>query len=687
VPDRPAPSAPRRRGDAADVEGPRRLLEPRLSAVWANTGDDKVHQHDLRRSHAGRPGVAPYGNPAWDDAAQRVSVWGARNEMVAFSVYLENAGAAPVAGVGVTFGDLVGPGGAAIRGRPAAMSGRDRGAALTNWTFRDIELFYVRYLPIRGCSRFGYDDTYNTPRASPERFRRPYDARGRPRGGWGDRPDHDRWYPDIAVPLELHPAFAVAPGTVQQVWVDVYVPRGAAPGAYDGTLTVRDRGGARDVRVRLTVRDFALPDRPAHRSMLMLSQADFNRKFSGDHTRDTPTSLLAARRAHALFHRHKIGTWHDSSEEAPTPIPPFKAALLGGRWFTAAEGYRGPGEGRGPGIYVDNHWYWTGHADQPQYGPYAPGPIQRWADALATQASALDPEAELFAYLLDEPGLAALPVIEGAARALGTNGGPGRRVKSFVTVHATRHASRVMPSLRVFCAGAGWAAGPYGGVANWRAGVDAIRARGGEVWWYNGLRPGSGSFMTEDAGGAIRMKAWAAARLDVRGWFFWNGTYWYQWQTYGWASPHTPTRLFHNAATYAGNTPHRDAVLGLTAASYSNGDGVLCYPLTDLDFPDDSYGVVAVAASLRAKHWRRGIQDGDYIALARAVAPAATDAVVRRLVPRALWEYERDLDAAPQYEQNGGGSTEAPLWPEAGAAYEAARAALADLIEQAAVSR
>jgi hypothetical protein len=155
------------------------------------------------------------------------------------------------------------PGGAAIRGRPAALGGRDKGEALTNWLFRDVELFYVRYVPIRGCSRFGYDDVYSTPRAAPERFRRPYDAQGLPRGGWADRPDHDAWYPEIAVPLELHPTFDVPAGAVQQVWVDVYVPRTAAPGAYDGTLTVRERdGAAREVRVRLVVRDFALPDRP-----------------------------------------------------------------------------------------------------------------------------------------------------------------------------------------------------------------------------------------------------------------------------------------------------------------------------------------------------------------------------------------------------------------------------------------
>jgi hypothetical protein len=244
----------------------------------------------------------------------------------------------------------------------------------------------------------------------------------------------------------------------------------------------------------------------------------------------------------------------------------------------------------------------------------------------------------------------------------------------------------VLPSLRVFCAGAPHAAGPHGGTANWKAGRRGDPRARGEVWWYNGARPARLE-MTRGRGHRHRMKAWAAARHGITWWFFWTGSYWYQWQSYGWASPNTATRLFQNAATFQGNAAARDVVLGLTSANYSNGDGVLCYPLTDRDHPADSYGVVAVAASLRMKFWRRGIQDGDYIALARAADRAAADAVVRRLVPKALWEYERDIEAEPQFATNAGGTTEAPAWPEDPQPYEDARAALADLVERAAAAR
>ena len=44
-------------------------------------------------------------------------------------------------------------------------------------------------------------------------------------------------------------------------------------------------------------------------------------------------------------------------------------------------------------------------------------------------------------------------------------------------------------------------------------------------------------------------------------------------------------------------------------------------------------------ASLRLKHWRRGIQDVDYLSLAAAVNPARTAEIVNEMVPKVLWEY------------------------------------------------
>ena len=54
-----------------------------ITAVWANTGEDKVTQDELRTATGRRPVL----NRSWDGSTVRV--FGARNEMVAFNLVLE----------------------------------------------------------------------------------------------------------------------------------------------------------------------------------------------------------------------------------------------------------------------------------------------------------------------------------------------------------------------------------------------------------------------------------------------------------------------------------------------------------------------------------------------------------------------------------------------------------------------
>jgi hypothetical protein len=85
------------------------------------------------------------------------------------------------------------------------------------------------------------------------------------------------WVPDALVPFvdpvtgqaprpgARYPAapFPLATGHNQPVWVDVTVPRDAAPGVYTGTWSVTSAQGRRSGPVSLRVRDFALPVAPA----------------------------------------------------------------------------------------------------------------------------------------------------------------------------------------------------------------------------------------------------------------------------------------------------------------------------------------------------------------------------------------------------------------------------------------
>ena len=133
------------------------------------------------------------------------------------------------------------------------------------------------------------------------------------------------------------------------------------------------------------------------------------------------------------------------------------------------------------------------------------------------------------------------------------------------------------------------------------------------------------------------------------------------------------TNVFQTAQTFGGSSSV-DPVIGQTGWNYTNGDGVLFYPGTDKLYPADSYGVNGPFASLRLKYWRRGIQDVDYLTLAAAIDPAATQNIVNRIVPKVLWEYGVDNLSDPTYVHPD------ISWSNNPDVWEAARAQLAGII-------
>ena len=239
-----------------------------ITAVWANTGEDKVAQEELRT----RKGNRVILNRTWDGKA--VHLFGARNEVVAFNLVLEAAGSR-AGQVSVEFNRLTAPNGFVINSAPVENS-----TGVFDWTRRDIELFYVRYLRIRGLSALSYG-TYDE-RHIPSRFRRPRAANDIFTGGWADRPDHDKHYPDIAVPMEMVPTFSIAAGQNQSVWADIYIPKNAPAGLFKGEVIIRVAGEVTyRVPVRLDVLNFSLPDVPSAKTMVATSYHDVAQRYTG----------------------------------------------------------------------------------------------------------------------------------------------------------------------------------------------------------------------------------------------------------------------------------------------------------------------------------------------------------------------------------------------------------------------
>lgn len=623
-----------------------------LTAVWANDGGEKVAQEELRVRDGGRRVL----NSVWNGS--KITLFAARNEVVAFNLVMEAANAS-AAGVTVRLDRLTGPNGFTIQNSAVASP-----VGVFNWTKRDIELFHVRYLKIQGLSRLSYD-TYDE-RHIPERFRRPLGVDGRPMGGWLNRPDHDKSYPDIAVPIELVPGFTVAAGTSQSVWADVYVPKSAPAGLYTGTVLVQVGSSlAYQVPVELTVRDFVLPDMPNSKTMVATSYGEVARRYTGNEypdpasAEDTLVKQVMTRQM-LVAHRHKISLIDDNAganswtQDAPRPewVP-----RLDGSLFTAANGYNGPGVGVGNNVFsITTYGFWRSLWGERRKAVWTH--TDRWE----TWFQQKSPATERFLYLIDES--TNYTQTEKWASWVRQNSGPGKAMKTFATANLVK-ALPVMPSVDII---ASWIA--VGDTPKWDSALATLRSDPRKKFFaYNGQRPASGSFAIEDDGVALRELPWGQYKKGISRWFSWNATYYNDYQ-----GGRGDTDVFTNAQVFGG-TPKPDPILGLTGWNYTTGDGVLFYPGTDRKFPAQSYNLAGPIASLRLKQWRRGIQDVDYITLAAARNPAAAQSVVERMVPKVMWENGVNDPTDPTW-------VLAPIsWSTDPDDWEMARAELARIIE------
>ena len=624
--------------------------ESPVSAVWANDGEDKVTQEELRAEDD----TASLRNSVWD--GNSVTLFGARNEVVNFNLILEAANR-QASDVSVRFPSLVGPEGYEIKGD--YVSGTKK---VFDWIDRDIELFYVRYLQVRGLSHLSYD--VRNERHVPERFRLPQTKGGAYRGTWEDRPDHDRHYPDIAVPMELVPHFDIDVRRSQSVWADVYIPKDAPSGIYYGELVVAVADvPAYKVPVTLSVHPFTLPDRPTSNTMLATGFTQVAKRYIGafprEGTKGEELVKLVMDRQMMLAHRHKISLIDDNGgaggwrrdEPRPEWLP-----RLSGFLFTEGNGYKGPGVGVGNDVFcIGIYGIWQRLWHNPNRSAFWKR-ANGWEDWFAANA----PHVERILYLSDESDDFART--EQWAKWLRTNPGSGKALRSFATVQLP-DADRRIPSLDIPASRVG-----HGKPEAWQDALDRLNEDPRKsFYFYNGFRPGSGSFAIEDDGVALRELPWGQYKLGIARWFAWESTYY---QDIEHRRP--PTNVFNDAQTFGAKT-RANLVIGQSGKNSTNGEGVLFYPGTDAVYPAESYGLAGPMASLRLKYWRRGIQDVDYIALAAAVDPERTQAIVDRMVPKALWENGDDGDTSWK--------KVSVSWSADPDAWEHARAELAAIIE------
>jgi hypothetical protein len=533
-----------------------------------------------------------------------VRVFAARNEIVAFQVIVEADGR----GVRELSARL-----------PSLTSARDRiiyqppRADPTDAVGRPIQIFAVNYMLVTTPSHASWVFARDSPAAPPD-----------PTG----------WKPVQLVPENARAGrggfpVAVKPNENQALWFEIYVDRGRAAGVYKGSIEVRADGARRIVPIELEVFDFTLPDENSMHAMLYYS-SDQPERYHG-------RNLDAA--YHRFAHRHRVELVHAYDE-----------ARLQSAWdrfsgadFTRDRMYEGPGEGIGNRV-VPRSFYGPGRDFDDRASAWAKS--DSWMTLLRDKL----PRAITFLYMPDEPGAVEYPRILKLAENIHTNPGPGRSLPIFVT---SRYVAPLDAAIDI------WSSGPKGFVLDR---VASERARGRQYWFYNGGRPAGGAITIDAPATDARATIWAAFKHDVRVYFYWYAVHWrHNSQKQGdrdqnvWAD----TITFDN---------RKQANKSIDDQGYIHGDGVLMYPGEERLHPDQDRGIAGPIATVQLANFRRGLQDHQYLSMARSLGlNSVVDQVLTAIVPRVF------SDAG-----------ERVSFPETGSPYDAARLRLGRAIAAAA---
>jgi hypothetical protein len=581
-------------------------------AAWLSAGGVEA---GVRRVWAVHDGDKIERDAAAHPATARNSVWdgrvvrlfGARNEVLAFQMIVE-ADASGVDALTVRLPTLASPRDRITYRAPAADP--------TDYLGRPIQIFTVHYMLVTTPSHASWVYRRGSPAA-------PADPTG--------------WKPAQLVPEHARAGrgglpVAIRPGENQAIWIEVYVGRDRAVGLYRGTIEIRADRVRRQVPIELEVFDFTLPDENSMHAMLFYT-SDQPERYHG---RNLDPAY------HRLAHRHRVELVHAYDEQTlPRVIGRFS-----GSDFTREHGYDGPGAGVG-NVIAPRSFYGTPRDFDDRSLAWSR------SDAWMTFLREKLPRAITFLYMPDEPRPPAYPRILALAENIHSNPGPGRSLPIFVT---SRYEEALDPAVDIWCSG------PRGFLLDR---VASERARGREYWFYNGGRPAGGAITIDAPATDARATIWAAFKHDVRVYFYWHAVHWrHNAQKEG----ERDQNVWAESITYDNRRQPKTSV---DDAGYIHGDGVLMYPGEERLHPEQDRGIRGPIGTIQLANFRRGLQDHQYLTLARKLGlDAVVNDVLAAIVPRVF------SDAG-----------ERVSFPETGDPYEAARLKLARAIAGAARGR
>jgi hypothetical protein len=592
-----------------------------IDRIWAIDDGEKVKKGDLNH-----PLAFSSSNLVWD--GNSISIFGARNEIVAFQLIIQS-NSSNTNNVNVTLDQLTN----------GSYTIKNTGSSDPfDYVGKHIELFTEHYLNIHDRTATNWHWWPNA---------RAMDIHGN---------EYLGWVPDALIPFEAPSGlggapFDIAPNSNQGVWVDVYIPRDADPGSYQGEVKVYVNSDLVDnIPIDLVVYDFTLPDETHLKNFFYGTRSGIVAKHGV--TDRSQAYYEIEGKYHQMAHRHRLDLSYNGDLDF---IKNHYSRYLTGRYYTNAYNYEGPGKGVGHGTYS------IGTYDQPGgYTSGFTGSRDIWwqqSDAWVNWFQQNAPNTEIFVYMRDEPffsGSSAIEDVKTKSQWLHTNPGPGRELMSFCTTGGVE--GRIRAELEGYVdfwqttgqSGYEQDGGVSGFVIN---SAKELQAIGNKVGIYNGTRPSFGTVIIDTDAIDFRINPWISWKHNVNQYFLWHVNYFYQ-------DSRRINPFVDNYRVYSGRV--------------TNGDGTLFYPGEDKEFPQDDRKLSGPISSIRMKNWRRGAQDYEYFLLAKQQGfNSQLNSVIYAVVPKAFDETTQNSPAP---------------WATRGYQFENHRQQLANLISRSALS-
>jgi hypothetical protein len=601
-----------------------------ITRVWAVDDGEKVRQDDLAHWAA-----TSANNIVWD--GRRVSLFSARNEVVAFQLIIE-AGPAGAQQVTVEIDSLSAATAVIKNSGPAGDPSDFRG--------KHIELFVEHYTQV----------TQRSPT---------YSGFGLPNAQAKPDADHLGWIPDALVPFEApvkNPAhgqggapFPIGARKNQGVWVDIYVSKDTPKGTYAGTIKIIEAGTiVQRIPLELRVFGFALPDENHHNLFIAWNEEFLPNRYGIAYNSARYWEVF--RKFMNLSHRHRLSLVDGRrSLDGASGFIQNLGGYYTGEYFTPGYRYEGPGMNTGDRVYS------IGTYDQPSNGAvsgFAPNTKEAWqkaADAWEGWFRDKAPNTLRFKYMDDEGDVTnplVVQAIKDKCSWITSSAGVGRNLHRFFTKEFVYQGFYDYIDI--------WAMSDAPGFQ--LSILRNRRAQGDRFCSYNGTRPMWGNPELIDLPATdSRVNPWICWKYGVDLLFYWSSSFYAEY------NPPHPMGVNVWANNYVpGGNP-----LGVDK---SFGAGMLFYPGVEAQYTEDSRGVDGPITCIRMKNMRRGAQDYEYLWLADQEG-VPVSSIVDQIVPRALDDW-----GTTEY-TSARGFNQPPTYPSRGHIYDNARYALAQVLE------